>query len=191
MARHAGRMPADLPSLLALPGVGPYTARAVLAFAFEERVAPVDTNIGRVLARIGGRPLAAREAQGEADRLVEPPVDPWRWNQAIMELGATVCAKRAPRCGACPISARCAWQGAGADPAAGSFGTGAPQPRFEGSDRQLRGRLVDAVREGPVGVRELPAVVACDDPGRIERTVATLVADGLVERAGDRIRLAR
>lgn len=176
--RHDGSVPRDLDALLALPGVGPYTARAVRAFAFEETAAVVDTNVGRVLARLVGRSLGARDAQELADSLA--PVDrPWMWNQAIMEFGATVCTKRAPTCATCVLAESCAWRGRGADPAVGSAGVGGPQPRFEGSDRQMRGRLVDALRGGPVPVDEVGFVVDCADRRRVEAVVRSLVDDGL------------
>jgi A/G-specific adenine glycosylase len=106
--RHDGRLPADLDALLALPGVGPYTARAVLAFAFEHDVGIVDTNAARVLARWWGGPLAAREVQRAADEAV-PVGEGWSWNQAMLDLGATVCRKRGPRCEVCPVSPWCGW----------------------------------------------------------------------------------
>ncbi|MET0825453.1 MAG: A/G-specific adenine glycosylase, partial [Acidimicrobiales bacterium] len=147
---HDGRLPMDLPALVALPGIGPYTARAVLAFAGERDVAVVDTNVARVLARQAGRPLRLVEVQADADALV-PSGQGWAWNQAMLDLGATVCRARAPDCGRCPIATSCAWRGgAEPDPAVGSAGVSGRQSRFEGSDRQGRGRLVDALRHGPV-----------------------------------------
>ncbi|MDG2026571.1 MAG: A/G-specific adenine glycosylase [Acidimicrobiales bacterium] len=187
---HDGTVPADLVALMALPGVGPYTARAVLAFAFEADVAPIDTNIGRVLARVHGRSLTAREAQSLADSLV-PGDHPWLWNQGVMELGALVCEKRAPACGECPVRAHCNWQGEGADPAAGSAGVSTPQSRFEGSDRQLRGRLVDAVRAADVPVADLRNVLEIEDLEHAERTLAGLLDDGLLAVEADRISLGR
>jgi A/G-specific adenine glycosylase len=189
VAEHDGIVPDDLPALLALPGVGPYTARAVLAFAFEAPAAPVDTNIGRVLARLAGRRLGGAEAQQMADSLV-PAGDAWRWNQGLMELGALVCTKRSPRCSVCPVAPDCRWRGRGADPAQGSAGVSGRQAPFEGSDRQLRGRLVDRLRAGPLERAGVAAAVGTDDPGRAERVVAGLTADGLVEQVEDRIRLA-
>ena len=100
---HRGVVPADLAASMALPGVGPYTARAVLAFAFEQPVGVVDTNAARVLARaVAGRPLDGRAVQALADRLV-PPGAVWAWNQAILDLGAEVCTARRPACDACPL----------------------------------------------------------------------------------------
>ena len=190
--RHAGRLPADLAALRALPGVGPYTARAVLAFAFEQDVGVVDTNVGRVLARWEGRPLRPAEAQARADALV-PAGRSWAWNQALMELGATVCLRRAPDCGACPVRSACAWAAAGLsppDPADGSAGVGTGQPRFEGSDRQGRGRLVEALCHSPVPVADLPRVMGWpDDPARADRVAAGLVADGLATQTGDHLHL--
>jgi A/G-specific adenine glycosylase len=182
VTRHGGTLPADLGALLALPGIGPYTARAVLAFAFEDEVGVVDTNVGRVLARWSGRALRPAEAQSLADDLV-PLGWSWSWNQTVMELGATVCRRRRPLCEACPVRPGCVWSSSGLaapDPADGSAGVGAGQPRFEGSDRQGRGRLVDALCRGPVPEADLPDVMGWpDDPARATRVAATLVADGL------------
>lgn len=187
--RHDGEVPDELDALLDLPGVGPYTARAVLAFAFERRAAPVDTNIGRVLARVAGRRLAPAEAQRLADSLV-PEGRSWLWNQGIMELGATICAKRSPDCEACPLSGFCEWRGSGADPAEGSAAVGRPQAAFEGSNRQLRGRVIDTLRRGPVSASVLGEGMATDDEARRGAVIDALLADGLIEHHGGRYRLA-
>ncbi|HKH03985.1 MAG TPA: A/G-specific adenine glycosylase [Acidimicrobiales bacterium] len=190
--RHAGRLPDALADLLALPGIGPYTARAVLAFAFERPVGVVDTNVGRVLARWSGRPLTAPEAQARADALV-PGDWPWLWNQSVMELGAAVCRRRRPACASCPVRAGCAWARAGLtspDPADGSAGVSTGQSRFDGSDRQGRGRLVDALCRGPVPWDALPDVMGWpSDPARARRVASALVADGLALDHGDALRL--
>lgn len=180
---HGGSVPGTLAELMALPGVGPYTARAVLAFADGADVAVVDTNVGRVLARVAGRRLRPAEAQRAADDAV-PAGAGWWWNQAMLDLGATVCTARVARCGDCPVAPWCAWRGEGPDPAAGSAGVTAPQSRFEGSDRQGRGRLVDALRtDGAVPAGALATAAGWpDDPDRARRVAAGLVADGL---AGD------
>lgn len=187
--RHDGAVPDDLDALLALPGVGPYTARAVLAFAFEREVGAVDTNIGRVLARLANRTLSRREVQRAADAAV-PPGRSWAWNQSLMELGATVCTARQPSCDACPLTAHCGWHAAGRpepDPARGSACVSMPQSRFHGSDRQGRGRLVAALRHGPIDADQLATVMGWpDDSKRAQRVAATVVADGLarVDSAG-------
>ena len=180
--RHDGAVPDDLDALVRLPGVGHYTARAVLAFAFERPEAVVDTNVDRVLARaVAGSPLTPAAAQRLADRLV-PARQSWLWNQALMELGAVVCRARNPGCSRCPIRAHCAWAKAGApepDPAR----RGPPQSRFAGSDRQGRGRLLAALRHGPV--RPAQVARACgwpDDPARAGRVAASLVSEGLARR---------
>ena len=180
---HGGRLPDDLDALLALPGIGPYTARAVLVFAFERDIGLVDTNAGRFLARAGaGRALARREAQALADDLV-PDGEGWAWGQAVFDLGALVCTRRTPRCGICPVVEWCAWARAGfpgPDPVAGSAGISTPQSTFEGSDRQGRGRLVDALRLAPVAADHLAAATGWpDDDARARRVAAGLVADGL------------
>lgn len=190
--RHDGKVPAELNALQALPGIGPYTARAVLAFAFEQRVGVVDTNVGRVLARWCGRRLTTREAQAAADALV-PAERAWIWNQALMELGGTACGRRRPDCDRCPVQAGCAWHERNLmppDPADGSAGVGTGQSRFDGSDRQGRGRLVEALRTGPVAVSALPEVMGwLDDPARAERVMSGVLADGLAVRAGAELRL--
>ena len=184
--RHGGALPTDLEGLLALPGVGPYTARAVLAFAHHADVGVVDTNTGRVFARLVGRRLRPAEAQHLADASV-PSGHGWEWNQAMLDLGAAVCTKRIPRCENCPLRRWCAWSGGpGEDPAAGSAGVSTPQTRFEGSDRQGRGRLVAALRDtGEVGADELARVAGWpEDPTRAARVAAGLVADGLAADDG-------
>ncbi len=169
-AEHAGRLPDDLDALLALAGIGPYTARAVLAFAYERDVAVVDTNIARVLARTVGERLTPKRAQGVADELV-PVGQGWLWNQVFMDLGASVC-RPAPKCAECPLTATCAWFLSGMtdpDPAVGSAGVSTRQAPFEGSDRQARGRVMKALGAGP------------QPRGAFDtRIVAGLVADGLV-----------
>jgi A/G-specific adenine glycosylase len=191
--RHAGSLPDALGDLLALPGIGPYTARAVLVFAHERDVGLVDTNAGRFVARaLAARPLRPAEAQVVADDAV-PEGWGWTWGQAVFDLGASICRKRAPRCEACPVRAHCAWARAGfpdPDPIAGSAGISAPQSRFDGSDRQGRGRLVDALRAGPVAAAEIAAAAGWPGDGeRAARVAAGLVADGLAVRDGDRYRL--
>lgn len=187
--RHGGRVPDDLDALMALPGVGPYTARAVLVFAFERDEAVVDTNVGRVLARWRGMPLGSSEVQQFANALVFAG-EAWTWNQAMLDFGAMVCTKRAPACLHCPVRSTCGWAGVGPDPAVGSAGVSGRQSPFEGSDRQGRGRLVEALRSGAVDRDRLAIVMGW--PGEDERAgrvAAGVVADGLAAWAGDLLRL--
>ena len=183
--RHGGRLPADFDALLPLPGIGPYTARAVLAYAFEHDVGVVDTNTARVLARLDGRPPGRAGAQRLASSLV-PSGRGWAWNQAMVDLGATVCTRRRPRCGTCPLAGACAWRRGGhpePDPAAPSGQGG--RPPFAGSDRQGRGRLVEALRRAPVPLSEVAAVAGWPgDVARARRVAASLVSDGLARRKG-------
>ena len=175
--RHGAEVPRDLDALLALPGVGPYTARAVRAFAFEEDAAVVDTNVARVLARLEGEKLTAKRAQTEADRLLASGTA-WLWNQGLMELGATVC-RPVPSCDECPWESWCTWRGVGDDPSVGSAGVSVTQGRFEGSDRQARGRLIKALGEGAVRVDDVARVM--DRPPEVaSRLLAALAAEGLV-----------
>ncbi len=180
--RHGGAVPDDLRALLALPGVGPYTARAVLAFAFEQDVAVVDTNVRRVLCRalVGGR-AAPAALQDLADALV-PAGRGWAWNQALLELGATRCTGRSPRCDGCPLAPRCRWRAAGRpepDP-----GGGVPaQAPFAGSDRQGRGRLVRRLCAGSLAPADVAEAAGWPrDPGRARRAADALVAEGLATR---------
>jgi len=193
--RHAGRLPEDLEGLLSLPGVGPYTARAVLVFAHERDVGLVDTNAGRFVARaLAGRAIPLREAQALADAAV-PAGAGWAWGQAVFDLGAAVCARRRPRCGSCPIVTRCAWALAGwppPDPVTGSGGISGVQVTFAGSDRQGRGRLVEVLRDGAVPHEPASLAAACgwpDEPERAVRVVQGLVADGLAVVEAGQLRL--
>ena len=188
--RHGGRVPDTLADLTALPGIGAYTARAVLALAYEQDHGVVDTNVARVLARaLAGSPMTASVVQRLADSIV-PPGTGWLHNQTMLDLGATVCTARAPRCSDCPLVSDCAWHAAGGgsdggppDPARTTAGTSRPQARFEGSDRQGRGRILAALRDARDGVAQdgLDAVTGWSDDARTRRVADALVADGLAE----------
>ncbi len=186
---HGGSFPRDEPTLRGLAGVGPYTARAIQAFAFELDVAPVDTNVVRVLARcVAGTGLSLPQAQSLADRLL-PTGRSWEFNQAMFDLGATVCTAARPACGLCPLRHQCRWRRRGlADPDPWRASPSVrPQSKFAGSDRQGRGRLLDALRQGGVRREMLPA--ACgwsDDPSRAERIADSLVAEGFAQWAAGR-----
>jgi len=196
-AEHNGSVPRELPALLALPGVGPYTARAVLAFGYDLPAMPIDTNVGRVLARaLAGVRLGPSTAQSLGDSLLGPAPRSGRARAlAVMDLGATVCTARSPRCDRCPLASRrsgrpplcryaaLAAEGPVADPASGSSGVSRPQARFEGSDREARGRLLRAAARRPLPPRELPAAAGWPgDPVRAERVAESLVTDGLLAR---------
>jgi A/G-specific adenine glycosylase len=179
---HDGVFPRTLTELQRLPGVGAYTARAVMAFAFEADAAVVETNTARVLARWQGRRLQSAEAQALADASM-PRGEAWAWNQALVDLGAMVCTARRPACGECPLRRSCAWRRAGSgvvDPAVGSAGVTGGQSPFDGSDRQGRGRLVRALARGPVAASDVAGVMGWPgDPTRATGVAATVIADGL------------
>ncbi len=196
VAEHGGRVPEDLRALRRLPGVGEYTARAILSLAFGQDTGVVDTNAARVLARlVAGRAIGGRqEAQSLADALV-PPGRSWELNQSVFDLGATVCTRRRPRCASCGLAPCCAWAERGwsePDPAEGTAGASRGQPPFAGSDRQGRGRLVDALRTGPVRSRDVPLITGWQgEPERVRRMVDGLIAEKMVRRGpGGRLQLA-
>lgn len=188
-AEHDGTMPRDLPALLALPGVGAYTARAIQAFAFECDVGVVDTNVGRLLARWTGHPLTTKQAQQMSTALV-PTGTGWRWNQTLFDFAVAVCTKRTPACDQCPLAAACAWRGVGEDPAEASAGVSGKQSLFQGSERQVRGRIVAELRKGPASIQDLYRLGRPQDqPADIERIIDGLANDGLVLRTGRRLAL--
>ena len=181
--RHGGVVPEDVPSLLALPGIGDYTARAVAVFAYGHRHPVVDVNIRRVIARaVLGQgepgPAAKRDLADMEAILPEDVTDARRANAAIMELGAVVCTARSPRCDVCPIADQCAWRSAGYPPFEGK--RAAVQKKFAGSDRQVRGLILAELRASdiPVTAGEIALVWAIDE--QRERALAGLLADGLV-----------
>jgi A/G-specific adenine glycosylase len=187
--QHGGVVPSDLQALLALPGIGDYTARAVAAFAYGQRHPVVDTNVRRVIARaVDGqgqpgipstrRDLAAMEAVLPIDE-----ADARLFNAGMMELGAIVCTARAPRCDACPVADLCTWRARGYPAYEGARKP--VQKRFEGSDRQVRGLILAALRasEIPVTQDDLDSVWL-DDVQRT-RALRGLIVDGLVVRTDD------
>ena len=186
--RHDGAVPASVEALLALPGVGPYTAAAVAAFAFGVRTPVVDTNVRRVQARAVTGVAAAAPALTRAETALAADLLPSdravaaRWNVAIMELGALVCTAARPHCAVCPIRDRCAWLGAGAPPYDGPARRG---QRYAGTDRQVRGRLLSVLRDqpGPATRAQLDAVWS--DAAQRERCLVALVEDGLVDPLDD------
>ncbi|KAB8292622.1 A/G-specific adenine glycosylase [Bifidobacterium avesanii] len=189
-------LPRDYDGLTALPGIGDYTASAVLSFAFGERIAVVDTNIRRVLSRLflgvesrgGAASPAERELANRA--LPEDAARSVTWNQAVMELGALVCTAKAPACDVCPVAHRCAFLAAGR-PGLGERRT-RPRQRFQGTDRQVRGIVLDALRKLPGDVRggnagagaSLPRVQVerlWKDRAQLDACIASLDEDGLIE----------
>jgi A/G-specific adenine glycosylase len=183
-------VPREPAQLRTLPGVGPYTANAVASFAFGERVAVLDTNVGRVLARaLANRRLRVSEARALASELL-PRTKVASFNQAMLDLGAQFC-RATPRCEECPVATHCAWrQYGGEDPAPLSAGVSRRQPAFEGSNRQVRGRVLDALRQGPHSRRQLlVSLVGITAPRRNE-ALAGLLRDGLITRDGRTFSLA-
>jgi len=185
---HGGRVPDDHATLLSLPGVGAYTAAAVASFAYGQRHAILDTNVRRVLARaetgVEYPPKTQTKAETALAESLLPPTASVaaRWGVAVMELGALVCTARTPACAACPIAGQCAWKLAGKPAYDGPPRRG---QTYEGTDRQVRGRLLAVLRDSahPVAKRALDAV--WDDHVQRERALDALVSDGLVDPLDD------
>ncbi len=185
--RHGGQIPSSREELLALPGIGAYTAAAVAAFAFGRRHAVLDTNVRRVLARLvsgrqfpGPRPSAAEYRLAESLLPADPAVAA-RWSVAVMELGALTCTAARPRCTDCPVAPHCAWLAAG-QPASASQ---RPIQRYEGTDRQCRGRLLALLRESPGPVLSQHFDAVWPDNVQRARALDGLVSDGLVDPLPD------
>lgn len=191
---HDGVVPRDVEALLALTGIGDYTARAVAVFAYGDRHPVVDTNTRRVLARaIDGRAQPGPPARRDLDAMtaILPQSEPEAAivNSAAMELGAIVCTARAPRCDACPIAHICAWRAAGY-PDTGD--TRRKQARYEGSDRQARGAILRALRESAAHELAMDAVASdWPDAAQRDRAIDSLIADGLIEASDGMLRLPR
>jgi A/G-specific adenine glycosylase len=182
---HDDVVPSDVETLLTLPGIGAYTARAVACFAYRQRVPVVDTNVRRVVARVvHGRsdsPASVRDLDDVAALLPDGPDAPV-FSVALMELGATVCTARAPRCGLCPLSA-CAWRSNGFPAATDPVRR---VQRYAGTDRQVRGRLMDVLRANTTPVSRAQLDVAwLTDTAQRDRALDSLLVDGLVEQTAD------
>lgn len=188
-ADHAGLVPTDEATLRGLPGIGEYTAAAVAAFAFRRRTVVLDTNIRRVLARaVDGQalppPTLTRSERDRAATLVpETPTDAATWNIGVMELGALVCRAKNPRCSHCPISQQCAWRSAGYP--ADSFQSKRRSQTFQGTDRQARGALLEALRDADGPLHRVDLARAWEPAQQRQRALDTLVADGLISEHAD------
>ena len=184
--RFGGRLPDTVPELLTLPGVGDYTARAVVAFAHRRRVPVVDTNVRRVVARtVQGRadaPVTRADLALVEALLPQDDEAAATASVAFMELGALVCTARAPRCPSCPVLASCAWAAAGRP----DLESPVRRPQgFAGSDRQVRGRLLAVLRDASAPVEADLLAQVWDDPVQRARALDGLVADGLVDPLPD------
>lgn len=187
-AEHRDVVPDEVDVLLALPGIGAYTARAVATFAYGKRVPVVDTNVRRVVARAvhgagDAGPASITRDLADVDALL--PADEAsaaRFSIALMELGALVCTARSPRCVHCPVLAECAWQHNGR-PA--YDGPAKPVQRFAGTDRQVRGLLLDVLRGTVDPVPKVRLDQAWSNAGQRDRCLDSLLVDGLVEQTPD------
>lgn len=190
VAEHDGRVPDSLDALIRLPGIGPYTARAVLAIAFNRPVAALDVNIRRVLGRAFSREaLSARELQAIADGFV-PAGKAATWTHALMDIGAAFCRPRDPQCGECPLRSTCLYanrpQSARAAPASASRAK--PSVRFESTTRWLRGRILDRLRDSPDWVI-FDDTIGSHDRASVEASLSRLSIEGMIELDDNRARL--
>lgn len=188
---HGGIVPREIDALLALPGIGDYTARAVAVFAFGDHHPVVDTNTRRVLARVlGGLAQPGSPARRDLDAMdafLDGRDDSALLNAAAMELGATVCTARSPRCEECPVRDDCAWRGAGYPE---TDDTRRRQARYEGSDRQTRGAVLRELRHaGADGVALAALLTTWPDAAQRDRAIDSLIVDGLAEAVDDHVRL--
>lgn len=183
VAEHGGLIPRELSALERLPGVGPYTARAVAALAFGQPVGPVDTNVRRVVGRIVGGTTQppARQLQELADRAV--PLDrTGDWTHAVMDLGATICLSARPRCAACPARPWCRYADEGRSVPQPRTKRGGPQPPFAETTRWLRGRLIDLLRDAPA--RRWTAIappIGVHGKDAVAQALDKMAAEGLIE----------
>jgi len=189
--QHGGQVPSDEGHLRALPGVGEYTTAAVRAFAFGLPAVVLDVNVRRVISRAWNGVYEPANHLTSVERalastLTEAARDPAQWAAGSMELGAVVCTKREPDCPSCPLQATCAWQHAGApQPQAATR----RQPRYEGSDRQARGRILAALRDADEPLARTPVLAEVPDTEQARRALDSLLRDGLVIEKGDELHL--
>ena len=182
--RHGGQVPAEVEQLLALPGVGDYTAAAVACFAFGVPATVIDTNVRRVLARLlegkeyAAPSLTAAERALAVAALPSDADDAVRWNVAVMELGALICTARSPRCADCPVRDACRWLGAGQPAYQGPPRRG---QAWAGTDRQARGTLVQVLRDAPGPVTAADLAQAWPAQAQRMRCLDALVSEGLIE----------
>ncbi|MBA8792737.1 A/G-specific adenine glycosylase [Friedmanniella endophytica] len=185
---HDGQVPRGIDDLLALPGVGSYTAAAIASFAFRQRHLVLDTNVRRVLSRVaqGRAHPDPTPTRAERDLAVEflptRPERAARWAVASMELGALVCTARSPRCEACPVTSACVWYAEGRPAWDGPPRRG---QGYDGTDRQCRGALLAVLRSSDEPVTDADLEAAWPEASQRDRCLASLVADGLVVPAGD------
>ncbi|WJY68788.1 A/G-specific adenine glycosylase [Corynebacterium auris] len=182
--KHAGAVPDSVEELLALPGVGDYTARAVACFAYGKNVAVVDTNVRRIYARAQEGAFLAAPRKGEIADVAAllPEVDGPVFSAGLMELGALVCTATNPRCGQCPLEAGCAWVAAGRPSPTEEELKKKKVQKFAGTDRQVRGKIMKLLREADSPVAAAAIDVLWPDKVQLSRALYSLLADHLAEQ---------
>ncbi|WJY59606.1 A/G-specific adenine glycosylase [Corynebacterium afermentans subsp. lipophilum] len=177
---HDGEVPEDVDKLLALPGIGDYTARAVACFAYGKNVPVVDTNVRRVVARVERGEALGAPGKKEIEQVAAllPEQNGPEFSVGLMELGALVCTARAPKCGECPVRSDCAWLAAGKPEAE----VKKRAQRFVGTDRQVRGKIMRLLRESDSPVEQKLIDDLWHDPAQLSRALFSLLEDGLAEQ---------
>lgn len=182
--RHGGKVPSTYEELLALPGIGDYTAGAILSFAFNQRAVVLDTNVRRVINRWHSGAEFPTTSLSKAERALAEELIPPRgalWAGATMELGALICTAKKPSCNQCPLISSCAWRAAG-------YPAGIPmrtQGKWHGSDRQCRGTIMAAIRQGETRIAE----IAWPDKEQLQSCIAALEREKLLTRMGEQLSL--
>ncbi len=179
--KHDGRVPSEVDDLLALPGIGDYTARAVSCFAFGRNVAVVDTNVRRIYARAVDGQFLARPRKRELVDVATllPPTDGPTFSAGLMELGALVCVATSPRCESCPLERSCAWVAAGRPEPTAEQLAGRPRQKFAGTDRQVRGKIMKVLRDSSEPVSPLVINAVWPDAAQLSRALYSLLDDNL------------
>ncbi len=186
--KYDGQVPTSYDQLRALPGIGDYTAAAVMAFAYHQRAPVLDTNVRRVLGRLFGGAQFPATGQTRSERELALGVLPddgevaATWSVAVMELGALVCTARSPQCDACPVSELCRWRNTGYPAYDGPSRRG---QTYAGTDRQCRGRILELLRDSETTVPRSAVATLWDEPVQRDRALASLLEDGLVVARGD------
>ncbi len=177
---YKGVIPDKEAELRKLPGIGEYTAAAMVAFAFNGSSLVLDINIRRLFSRLykGEEAPSAAPTKAERDEYAQyvPKKNPHLWAAATMELGALICTAKNPLCGRCPVADQCLWRSLDYPASTRVKRT----QTWHGTDRQCRGTVVQALRDNSVLTKK-EILLLWDVPSQVEKAILTLLDDGLIE----------